>query len=183
MFEIRNVAELVYRVCEECYNCSLIQKQPCGKNRPPLPKYPKMLRQKNEVWAIDELQLISPETGKRIGFFKVICAVDMFSNFCILDTVKNNLDAKQVLDFVQLKIVSVFGNPRILVTDNASCMNNQLVSQACALLNIHYSTISPYSAKSNLQEMLNRMILDCLRALTHNHYSPPSVSAQIKDPL
>ena len=89
---------------------------------------------------------------------------------------KNNLDAKQVLDFVQLKIVSVFRNPRVLVTDNASCMNNQLVSQACTLLNIHYSTISPYNAKSNLQELLNRMILDCLRALTHNHYSPPSVS-------
>ena len=29
VFEIRNVAELVHRVCEECYNCSLIQKQRC----------------------------------------------------------------------------------------------------------------------------------------------------------
>ena len=64
VFEIRNVAELVHRVCQECFNCSLIQKQPCGKTRPPLPKHPKMLRQKNEVWAIDELQLISPESGK-----------------------------------------------------------------------------------------------------------------------
>ena len=79
--------------------------------------------------------------------------------------------------------MSVFGHPRVLVTDNASCMNNQLVSQACALLNIHYATISPYSAKSNLQELLNRMILDCLRALTHTHYSSPSISVQIIGPV
>ena len=183
VFEIRNVAELVNRVCEECYNCSLIQRQPCGKNRPPLPKHPKMLREKCEVWAIDELQLVSPETGKKVGFFKIICAVDLFSNFCVIDTVKNNLDAKQVLDFIQLKIVSVFGLPRALVSDNASCMNNQLVSQSCALLNIHYTTISPYSAKSNLQELLNRMLLDCLRALTHTHYSSPSVALQIIGPV
>merc|ERR1712074_31214 len=84
------------------------------------------------------------------------CATDLFSNFCIVDKVKDNLCAKQVLDFIQLKIISVFGHPRILVTDNASCMNNQLVSQACAVLNIHFCTISPYSAKSNLQELLNR---------------------------
>ena len=114
-----------------------------------------MLRQKNKVWAIDELQLISPESGKSVGFFKIICAVDLFSNFCVLDTVTGNLDAKKVLDFIQLKIVSVFRHPRVLVTDNATCMNNQLVSQACAILNIHYATISPYSAKSNLQELIN----------------------------
>ena len=118
-----------------------------------------------------------------MGFCKVICATDLFSNFCIVEKVKDNLDAKQVLDFVQLKIISVFGHPRILTTDNASCMNNQLVSQTCALLNIHFCTISPYSAKSNLQELLNRAILDCLRALTQNHYSPPSVSAQLIGPV
>ena len=95
---------------------------------------------------------------------------------------KNNLDAKQVIDFIQLKIVSVFGRPRIIVTDNASCMSNQLVGKACAMLNIHCSTISPYSAKSNLQELLNRMLLDCLRALTSNHYMPPEVSAQLIGP-
>ena len=71
VFEIRNVAELVHRVCAECNNCSLVQKQPCGKNRLPLPKHPKMLREKNEVWAIDELQIISPETGKQVGFAKL----------------------------------------------------------------------------------------------------------------
>ena len=81
VFEIKNVAEMVARVCQECCNCSLVQKQPCGTNRPALPKSPTMLRDKCEVWAIDELQLISPETGKRIGYCKVICAVDLFSNF------------------------------------------------------------------------------------------------------
>ena len=144
---------------------------------------PSVALAKNEVWAIDELQLISPDTGKKVGFHKVLCATDLFSNFCIVDQVKGNLDAKQVLDFVQQKIISVFGYPRILVTDNATCMNNQLVSQTCALLNIHFCTIAPYSAKSNLQELLNRAILDTLRALTSNHYSPPSVSAQMIGPV
>ena len=183
VFEIRNLSELVSRVCTECNNCSLVQKQPCGKHRPALPKSPQMLRQKNEVWAIDELQLISPNTGKIIGFNKIICATDLFSNFCIVDQVRGNLDAKQVLDFIQQKIIAVFGYPRILVTDNATCMNNSLVSQTCELLNIHFCTIAPYSAKSNLQELLNRAILDTLRALTSNHYSPPTISAQMIGPV
>ena len=90
---------------------------------------------------------------------------------------------KKVADFIQLRIVSVFGVPKIVVSYNATSMSNNLVTSACAALGIRKSTISPYSAKSNLQELSNRIILDTMRAFTANHYARPEQAAGIIGPI
>ena len=128
-----------------------------------------MLKDKNKAWSIDELQLISDTKGAKIGFNKILCAIDLFSHFVIMQPVCDHLDGKQVADFIQLKIIAVFGVPKIIVTDNATSMSNTLVTSACAVLGIRKTTISPYSAKSNLQELSNRFILDTISAFTVNH--------------
>ena len=43
-----------------------------------------MLRDKNQAWSIDKLQLISDVTGAKIGLNKILCATDLFSHFVIM---------------------------------------------------------------------------------------------------
>ena len=62
-------------------------------------------------------------------------------------------------------------------------MCNTLVTSACAVLSIRKTTISPYSAKSNLQDLSNRIILDTMRAFTANHYARPEQAAGIVGPV
>ena len=62
-------------------------------------------------------------------------------------------------------------------------MCNTLVTSACAVLSIRKTTISPYSAKSNLQELFNRIILNILCAFTANHYARPEQAAGIVGPV
>ena len=63
--------------------------------------------------------------------------------------------------------------PQVIVTDNATTMDSTLIRGVCAYLGIIKSTIAPYSAKSNLQELINRLILDALRSLTATLYVSP----------
>ena len=62
-------------------------------------------------------------------------------------------------------------------------MSNTLVTSACAVLGIKKATISLYSAKSNLQELSNRIILDALRAFTANHFARPEQAVAIVGPV
>ena len=174
-FEIRNLKELCFRVVKECFTCSLTANQPCGTVRQSLPKNPKMLMGKNLVWALDELQIVSAESGQRAGFHKVLVACDLFSHFCIIAPVVGVLDSKQVLQFLQYRIIAVFGIPLIIVTDNQSCMDSGLIKDVCQFLHIEKTTISPYDSRANLSELINRLILDCLRALSVTHYMKPDL--------
>lgn len=120
-FEIRNLVEICRRVIFQCYTCSLVQKLPCGTIRQPFQKDPVMLKNKNQAWSIDELQLIADTTGAKIGFSKILCATDLFSHFVVMQPVCGQLNGKQVADFIQLKIVAVFGVPSIIVTTRRPC--------------------------------------------------------------
>ena len=43
----------------------------------------------------------------------------------------------------------------------------------CSYFGIYKDTVTPYSAKSNLAELVNRLIIDCLRNLTSTFYIQP----------
>ena len=45
-FDIHNLATLIKKVCQECFICSLNQRQPCGKQWQNLPKQPQLIRKK-----------------------------------------------------------------------------------------------------------------------------------------
>ena len=183
VFEIRNVAEICSRVVAECFSCSLTAKAPCGRFRQNLPKDPVLLNKKMTIWAIDELQIVSETTGEAVGFHKVLCAVDLFSHFMVCGIVVGNLDGEQLLNFIQSRIISVFGWPSVIVTDNAKNMHNKLVQDVCSYMHINKTTIAPYSSRSNLAELLNRMLLDCMRALTATNYMNPSVAITMLSPV
>ena len=134
-----------------------------------MPKFPTQLTSKGKIWAIDELQIVCKNTGMaRATYHKILAATDLFSHFVI-----GHLTEEQVIEFIQLRIIAVFGTPKIIVTDNASIIDSTLVRGACTFLNIYICTISPYASKSKLQKLINRLILDTMRNLTNNYYIKP----------
>ena len=172
-FEIVNLEQICTQVTRECFNCSLTAR-PVVKIRQDLPKYPTRLMDKSQIWAIDELQIVSEKTGNRgRGFYKVICATDIFSHFVVCAPIIGSLTEEKMIDFLQQQIFQVFTKPQIIVTDNASTMDSNLIRGVCSYLGIIKSTIAPYSSKSNLQELINRLILDSLRSLTATLYISP----------
>ena len=131
---------------------------PCGRIRQSLPKQPIMLRSKFISWNLDEVQICSPKLTS-FGWNKLLCAVDSFSHFLVVTPIFGNLTEKCVIDFIQEKIIGYFGYPLILSSDNASVLNSDLVNKVC----LHKVTSSPYSPRSNLQEFLNRILLDTMK--------------------
>ena len=172
-FEIVNLEQICAQVTRECFNCSLTAR-PVVKIRQDLPKYPKRLMEKAQIWAIDELQIVSEKTGRKgKNYYRVICATDIFSHFVVCAPIIGVLTEEKMIDFLQQHIFQVFMKPQVIVTDNATTMDSTLIRGVCAYLGIIKSTIAPYSAKSNLQELINRLILDALRSLTATLYVSP----------
>ena len=172
-FEINNLEFICTQVTRECFNCSLTAK-PYLAIREDMPKFPQRLLGKAKVWALDELQIVSEATGARgQGFHKLICATDLFSHFMVAEPVYGILTEEKMLNFLQRNIIQIFGMPLMVTTDNAKPMDSTLIRGVCSYLGIIKTTIAPYSSKSNLQELLNRLILDSLRNLTASLYMKP----------
>ena len=172
-FEINNLEFICTQVTRECFNCSLTAK-PFIAIREDMPKFPQRLIGKAKVWALDELQIVSEATGARgQGFHKLICATDLFSHFMVAEPLYGILTEEKMLNFLQRNIIQIFGMPLIVTTDNATAMDSTLIRGVCSYLGIIKTTIAPYSSKSNLQELLNRLILDSLRNMTASLYMKP----------
>ena len=161
-FEIRNLSKIIENVVKNCSNCTLTARVPCGRNRQSLPKNPMILRHKFLSWNLDEVQIISPRLSK-MGWSKLLCAVCTFSHFLVVQPIIGNLTERMVSDFIQEKIIQYFGIPLFISSDNASVMNSDLVKKVCSYLGIYKTSSAPYQPRSNLQELLNRILLDTMR--------------------
>ena len=74
-FEIKNCLEISQKVVEVCHICDTTGVQPCGLQRKDLSRDPTLIRYPGAVFYVDELQIVSRETGsKMVGFHKVLIA-------------------------------------------------------------------------------------------------------------
>ena len=121
-------------------------------------KQPQLIRRKLVHFQVDELQIL-------IG-------IDIFSHYVILCPLYQPLTEKVFLDFLQEHIIAKFGMIESVTTDNTSLLNSSLVKNVCAVLGIWKLTSSAYSARSNLCELANRLVLDKLRNMTAEIYCP-----------
>ena len=183
-FEVRNLQDICNRVVRQCYNCNLVATKPCGNYRQPLPKDPMLLQRKMECWSLDELYFSSKDSiNLQGGYFKVLVAIDLFSHYIIAKPLFDNLTEQDVMTFINEQIIMVFGRPRIITTDNSQNMNSNLIKICCGYLGIEKTTIAPYSSKSLLCELANRLILDSMRAMTSNLYLNPKLAGLLLGPI
>ena len=163
-FEIRNLRAICQKVTQECFNCSLNSTVPCGKYRETLPKNPMLLRQKLTFWSLDELTVCAQVTGERkAGWNKLLCATCHFSHFVVVEPIIGTLDERKVLNFIQTRIIQAYGYPVGISGDNASVIASANIKKVLSYLGIYKVSTNPYSARSNIQELLNKLILDTMR--------------------
>lgn len=164
-FEIKDLQDIINMVVKFCFVCSLSGKVPTGRNRASLPKSPMLLRQKCLAWNFDELTVSSSKLENNFGWSKLLVGVDLFSHFLIVKPIMGQLTEKVFLDFIFEQVIQVFGYPIFISTDNGSNLDSNLVKKVLSYMNIYKGTSSPYQARSNLSELLNRIILDNMRNL------------------
>ena len=129
--------EISQKVVEVCHVCDTTGVQPCGLQRKDLSRDPTLIMYPGAVFYVDELQIVSRETGSKMaGFHKVLVAICVFSHFVIVEPLFENLTQVIFLDFVQRRLIQTFGPIWALATDNASNLSGNLVQDVCVLENI-----------------------------------------------
>ena len=94
-----------------------------------------------------------------------------------------SLTEKIFLDFIFEQVIQVFGYPIFISTDNASNLDSNLVKKVLSYMNIHKGTSSPYQPRSNLSELLNRIILDNIRNLAIGTFMNIEQTKQFLGPI
>uniref|UniRef100_A0A2N9FFF5 Integrase catalytic domain-containing protein n=1 Tax=Fagus sylvatica TaxID=28930 RepID=A0A2N9FFF5_FAGSY len=76
----------------------------------------------------------------------------------------------QVTRFVKHNIICRYGMPEMLITDNASNLNNCMMDQLCQQFKIQHCNSTPYHPKMNRAvEAANKNVKKILSKMTHTY--------------
>ena len=139
----KNMGKRVDIVCRNCHVCLRKNKfheiphPPLGRSEDP--------SHVGHMWSMDTAGPL-PKTDE--GFEHVIVAVEHFTKFVVLESVKN-ISAKSILKFLNEKIISYFGLFDILLTDKHASYRSKVVEDFCAKHKIDHRFSSGYNPFSN----------------------------------
>ena len=115
--------------------------------------------------SIDVLKLPLTENGHQ---YLLVC-VDSFSRFTILVPLKDK-SARSIARALIDEVICRYSAPRVLLSDNGTEFNNQILKAVCESFHIKKCNIVPYSPQANGKvERANRRILDILRFISNSH--------------
>ena len=160
-FYIPQIHFIIGEIIDQCQLCSSVLKRTAGSSRPNFPKQTTLLRKAKIAYYFDEL-LIYKDRNIHIKAIVGICA---FSHYCLIKVLpeNQNVTSKIFLQFLQ-EIQDFTSNSMLYCcTDNDSRLNSQQIIDSCQELGITKLTTLAYQAKSNLAEMMCRIILDTVR--------------------
>ena len=100
------------------------------------------------------------------GHRYIIVFIDQFSRYCELSVLPNKT-AEAIARALFDRVISRWGTPSVLVSDNDPAFVGEVVSSLSNLLNIARPQILPFRPQANgFSEALNKSILTLLRTLT-----------------
>ena len=112
--------------------------------------------------SADLMDLHQSYSGKRY----VLSIVDHLSRYVQLIALPDKQAETVANAFIQ-EYVTLFGAPKVLVTDNGSEFNNRLFAEVCKLVQIKASLTTPFHPSSNgMIERIHRTIKDSLSILS-----------------
>ena len=145
--------------CETCLSCLWI--------RPPRGQHYKLgypiTGQVGEVLQID---VVSGLKRTEKGSFFATC-IDTFSRFVIAFPLRNDR-SEEIVNKLETYVFSLFGPPRIIVTDGAMNLGKSTkMKELCALYKCRIKIRSPYSSRSlGMCERAHSSILNLVRSLS-----------------
>ncbi len=168
----------VKKITEQCGICAFYKPKigKAGGSRP-IAKTVKA-RHPGDIWCLDHIQIVS--TPNDNNHSSLLCIVDMFSHYLIYKPMPKNITAKTVAGIILEDVISRFGVPRVILTDNGSDMDNNLIREMCNLLSIQKITIAAGSAKSNgVVEKVQGLLLNAIKCNSAQYKLRPDQFADV----
>ena len=144
-------------------NCFL-----CAANRPrhktTRPDYPNKIlvtiEQPGIFWYTDTIQIVSIKTSDTNS---LLTFADGFSAFVVAVPYSDPMTNEKFLSIFQLHVLTIFPQTKYILSDNAQNISSNVIKQYLHNLNIQMINSRPYSAKSNIAEGLQRLLLRSIR--------------------
>ena len=140
--------------CDKCQKFSPLVHQPAGELQPLVSLWP------FAQWGIDLVGPLPRVTGNRRW---LIVATDYFTKWVEAEPLANIRD-KDLIKFVWKNIITRFGIPKYIISDNRTQFNSKPFMRYCSELGIRNIYSSPAYPQSNGQaEASNKNILDGIK--------------------
>uniref|UniRef100_A0A2N9HMA4 Integrase catalytic domain-containing protein n=1 Tax=Fagus sylvatica TaxID=28930 RepID=A0A2N9HMA4_FAGSY len=128
---------------QTCHKCQMYQN--C-KNAPPQYLHTMASPWPFSAWGIDVIGAITPKASNGHEF--ILVAIDYFTKWVEACSFKN-VTQVAITQFVKNNIICRYGMPEMLITDNASNLNNRMMDQLCQQFKIQHHNSAPYRPKMN----------------------------------
>uniref|UniRef100_A0A2N9G920 RNA-directed DNA polymerase n=1 Tax=Fagus sylvatica TaxID=28930 RepID=A0A2N9G920_FAGSY len=119
------------------------------------------------AWGMDVIGAITPKASNGHEF--ILVAIDYFTKWVEACSFKN-VTQVAVTRFVKNNIICRYGMPEMLITDNASNLNNRMMDQLCQQFKIQHHNSAPYRPKMNgAVEAANKNVKKILSKMTETY--------------
>ncbi|GKU89512.1 hypothetical protein SLEP1_g3641 [Rubroshorea leprosula] len=98
------------------------------------------------MWGIDVIRAINPKASNGHQF--ILVAIDYFTKW-IEAASYASVTKKVITRFIKREIICRYGQPEAIITDNASNLNNDMMTALCKQFKIKHLNSSPYRPKMN----------------------------------
>ena len=96
------------------------------------------------MWGIDVIGAIEPKPSNGHRF--TLVAIDYFTKWVEAASYAN-VTRKVVTKFIRKELICRYGIPERIITNNATNLNNQMMSELCEEFKIEHHNSFPLSAK------------------------------------
>jgi ribonuclease HI len=152
------------RHVQTCHKCQMYQN---SKNAPPQYLHTMASPWPFSAWGMDVIGAITLKASNGHEF--ILVAIDYFTKWVEACSFKN-VTQVAVTRFVKNNIICRYGMPEMLITDNASNLNNRMMDQLCQQFKIQHHNSAPYRPKMNgAVEAANKNVKKILSKMTETY--------------
>ena len=156
-----HVKEYATLVVQQCFVCG------ANKNRTKVTRGNYMHKSLVDIsapgvfWFADVVQIVSKRTS---DWNSILTFSDGYSNYIVPIPFQGDMTNELFLSLFENRILTIFPQTKIVLTDNASNISSNVVKQSLHTMNIKIINSRPYSSKSNVVEGMQRLLLASIRS-------------------
>lgn len=147
------------RQCDNCQRCKVAQVRPESLTEQRVVEKP---------WTVVSGDVMGPFPRSRAGYIYVLVFQDLFTEWAEIILIRS-ANVPTIRKNFEEFVVSRWGTPEIIHTDNGTEFDNKLVGQTCNFLGIIHTTSSAYPAQVNHTKRVNRVLKTMIVTFLHEN--------------
>ena len=109
-----------------------------------------------EPWSVVATDIMGPFPRRKRGFEYIVLFQDLFTKWIEVEPLRA-ANAKRIMDSFLDVVITRWGTPEVLHSDNGTEYNNNLVKELVTTFGIHRSFTPLYHPQANPVERTNRV--------------------------